>query len=147
MTTGVGMYGQLRVPRDLVSNQGTGDMVIAHGELSPDGQVSDVEILTGTNASLNPYAMDSASRWRRPVAAPDQPGTTPQTREAIFRFTVVPVPSPVRPNEVPGSGYIRCGSCVPADLSELPLPTQAVPPLVPPNPVPESSIRTATDEP
>jgi hypothetical protein len=128
MTTPVGMYGQLRVPRDLVSNQGTGDMVIAHGELSPDDQVSDVEILTSTNASLNPYAMDSASRWRRPVAAPDQPGTTPQTREVIFRFTVVPVPSPMRPNEVPGSGLLG--------LSELPLPTQAVPPLVPLNPVP-----------
>jgi hypothetical protein len=137
MTTGVGMYGQLQVPSDLVSDQGTGDMVIAHGELSSDGRVSNVEILTGTNTSLNPYAMDRASRWRRPEAAPDQPGTTPQTREVIFRFAVVAVPSPMRPNEIPESALITCGSCVQLDLSELPLPKRALPPLVPPpDPVP-----------
>jgi TonB family protein len=130
MTSPVGAFMGLRAPGDTVSNRSMRDVVAVDGELWPDGRVSDLEILASTNEGLNQFALRSAGQWRQPGIPQNQPGTTPQTREVIFRFTSVPpqltlplssgnaVASSLAPGSIPnGNGSLRCDSCTPPPLA------------------------------
>ena len=62
-------------------------VVIVHAVASPDGHVTESEIVASTDASLNQAALDRANVWKSGIVGPnEQPGTTPQSREVIFTF-------------------------------------------------------------
>ena len=58
-------------------------IVVLHGNLSPDGHLGETEILASTDPSLNQAALERANRI---MAGPGQrqPGATPQSREVFF---------------------------------------------------------------
>jgi TonB family protein len=128
MTAPVGAFMGLSVPAGGASNSQTvRDEVTVDGELWPDGHVSDPEILASTNDALNQSALNRASQWRQPGFPQNQPGTTPQTRQIIFRFTATP-PQPMRPSPPP-SALITNGANPPVSL----------PPSFPVRPVPNGN--------
>jgi hypothetical protein len=69
-------------------------VVTLHGMLSPDGQLSEVEILATTDPSIDAHAIEHASRVRavEQLHRP-QPGETPHAREAVFTFEFVHAPA------------------------------------------------------
>lgn len=65
----------------------TVNVVVLHGVMSPDGHLSEPEILASTNPSLNQAALDRAGKWQ-PIAESQQ-GTTPQSHEVFFTYDFV----------------------------------------------------------
>jgi hypothetical protein len=66
-------------------------VVVLHGDLSPDGHLSETELLASTDASLNQKALDQANQFSKTMGsiAQPQPGVTPQSHEMIFTFEFV----------------------------------------------------------
>jgi len=66
-------------------------VVVLHGSLSPDGHLSETELLASTDASLNQKALDQANQFSKTMGsiAQPQPGVTPQSHEMIFTFEFV----------------------------------------------------------
>lgn len=68
-------------------------VVTLHGMLSPDGKLSEVEILASTDPSIDAHAIQHA---RHVPAVADrrtpQPGVSPHAREAVFTFEFMQVP-------------------------------------------------------
>jgi hypothetical protein len=65
-------------------------VVVLHGCVSPDGQLSETEILASSDASFNQTALDRAkARPVFPLANRTQPGATPQSHEAYFTYEFV----------------------------------------------------------
>ncbi len=63
----------------------TSGVVALHGMLSPQGVLSDTEILASSDAGLNPSAVDMATEWQNWRAGDeDEPGGTPQSHEVFF---------------------------------------------------------------
>ena len=65
--------------------------VVLHGNMSPDGHLSETELLASTDASLNQKALDQASQFGKNFGSVTQaqPGATPQSHEMIFTFEFV----------------------------------------------------------
>jgi hypothetical protein len=60
-------------------------VVVIHGMLSPEGTLSETEIVSSTDASLNQTALDRAAKWQPWQAGSDvEPGATPQSHEIFF---------------------------------------------------------------
>ncbi len=60
-------------------------VVVLHGMLSPDGHLSDTEVLASSNAGLNQSALERAAQWQNWQAGNEgQPGATPQSHEVFF---------------------------------------------------------------
>jgi hypothetical protein len=87
---GVGsiMTPPARVRRGQGGASGTLQMVELHGVSSPDGQMSEIEVLASTNAGLNQAALDWANRWQQPANQPRN-GSTPQSHEIFFLYETV----------------------------------------------------------
>ncbi len=64
-------------------------VVILHGNVAQDGQLSEVEVLASTDAALNQTARDRAQQRNRMPFAQSQPGATPQSHEMFFTFEFV----------------------------------------------------------
>ena len=63
---------------------GTAQMVVLHGVQSPDGQITEVELLASSDASLNEPALAAASKWVRSMGQEPEPGATPQSHEVLM---------------------------------------------------------------
>ena len=66
-------------------------VVVLHGGLSPDGHLSETELLASSDASLNQKALDQANKLTSMVgsATQAQPGVTQQSHEMIFTVEFV----------------------------------------------------------
>jgi hypothetical protein len=72
-----------------------GQVVVVHGMVSPDGHLSEVEVLASTNPSFEEVAMDHVNKASAlEMGVNTQPGTTPQSREVVFTVEFVPRPAP-----------------------------------------------------
>ena len=72
-----------------------GQVVVVHGMVSPDGHLSEVEVLASTNSSLEEAAVDHANKASAlEMGVNTQPGTTPQSREIVFTVEFVTRPAP-----------------------------------------------------
>jgi hypothetical protein len=62
-------------------------VVVLHGMVSPDGHMSDSQVLASSNPSLNQSALDRAAQWQNWRSDDSaQPGATPQSHEVFFTF-------------------------------------------------------------
>lgn len=60
-------------------------MVTLHAVQSPDGQVSDVELLASSDSSLNATSLGFATKWQGGMMGQDsQAGATPQSHEVVI---------------------------------------------------------------
>ncbi|MBV9442228.1 MAG: energy transducer TonB [Acidobacteriaceae bacterium] len=62
--------------------------VVLHAMVSPDGHLSDAEVLASSDSSKNQHALDRLANWQnRPMMRDaQQPGTAPQSHELFFTF-------------------------------------------------------------
>lgn len=68
-----------------------GQVVVVHGMVTPEGRLTEVEVVVSTNPSLDDAAIEHANRAEAPQRmAKTQPGITPQSREAIFTVQFFP---------------------------------------------------------
>jgi len=65
-------------------NMAKGQFVVVRGMISPDGSVTDAEVLASSNPDLNQRALQRATQPRRIAPPDDQNGATPQSHEAFF---------------------------------------------------------------
>jgi hypothetical protein len=73
-----------------VRHDNTSGVVALHGMLSPQGVLSDTEILASSDAGLNPSALNMAAEWQNWRAGDeDEPGGTPQSHEVFFMVQFV----------------------------------------------------------
>ena len=79
-------FNALRTAKNLAVQE-----VVLHGNLSPDGHLSETELLASSDASLNQKALDQASQFGKNLgsAMQAQPGVTPQSHEIIFTVEFV----------------------------------------------------------
>jgi hypothetical protein len=79
-------FQSLRTAKNLVVQE-----VVLHGSFSPDGHLSETELLASTDASLNQKALDHANQFGKNLgsAIPAQPGATLQSHEMIFTLEFV----------------------------------------------------------
>lgn len=76
-------------------------VVVLHGMVSPEGQLTEAEVLASTNAALEGEAIAHANRAHALERDADtQPGAAPQSREIIFTIEFVPRPSAAPSEEI-----------------------------------------------
>jgi len=80
-----------------------GQVVVIHGMVSPDRQLTEPEVLASTNVGLDEAAVEHAKRAPALGAGfRAQPGTTPQSREIIFTVQFAPRPPQTNfPTDIP----------------------------------------------
>jgi hypothetical protein len=72
-------------PLPSAATGGKKQMVVLHGMQSPDGKLTDVEVLASTDAALNASAMSFASEWQGGLMGKEaEPGATPQSHEILM---------------------------------------------------------------
>jgi len=72
-----------------------GQVVVLHGMVSPNGHLSEVEVLASTDPSLEGAAIDHANKAQAlQMDADVQPGATPRSREIVFTVEFAPPPAP-----------------------------------------------------
>jgi hypothetical protein len=79
-------FNSLRSAKNLAVQE-----VVLHGSLSPDGHLSEIELLASSDASLNQKALDQANLIGKNLGSVTQaqPGVTPQSHEIIFTVEFV----------------------------------------------------------
>jgi len=79
-------FNSLRTAKNLAVQE-----VVLHGSLSPDGHLSETELLASSDASLNQKALDQANQFGKTIgsAMQGEPGVTPQSHEIIFTVEFV----------------------------------------------------------
>ena len=85
---------RMRAPASTAVTNGSMQLVVVHGMQAPDGHLSEVELISSTNASLDSAALDYARSWQFGVRGEDvEAGATPQSHELILtlQFGGVPV--------------------------------------------------------
>ena len=66
-------------------------MVVLHGVQSPDGQITEVELLASSDASLNESAVAAAAKWAAgSMGQEPEPGATPQSHEVLMTVQYLP---------------------------------------------------------
>ena len=65
------------------------DVVVLHGNVSPEGRVLEAEVIASSKTGLNQAALDRVNGLTFGAAA-GQPGVTPQSREMYFTIEFVP---------------------------------------------------------
>jgi hypothetical protein len=83
---------RIRMARPLPQGAAAGTMqvVILHGLQQAGGTLSDLEILSSSDSSLNNSALEFASTWQRgEMQAQTVPGATPQSHEALVTIEYV----------------------------------------------------------
>jgi hypothetical protein len=66
-------------------------VVVLHGNLSPDNRLSETEILASSDSTLNQTALDRAAQWKLGPGR-TQPGATAQSEEMLFTFEFLAYP-------------------------------------------------------
>lgn len=67
------------------SVNGAGGVVVLHGMQSPDGQLTEVEVLASSDPTLNQTALEAASKWKGGLLGREsEPGVTPQSHEVLM---------------------------------------------------------------
>jgi hypothetical protein len=67
------------------ASDSAGQVVVVHGMVSPEGHLSEVEVLASTNPNLDQVAIDHANQASAlEIGVNTQPGTTPRSREIIY---------------------------------------------------------------
>jgi hypothetical protein len=80
-----------RRPSPAVATSGTAQIVVVHGVQSPDGQITEVELLASSDASLNASALAAASKWGAgSMGQEPEPGATPQSHEVLMTVQYLP---------------------------------------------------------
>lgn len=68
-------------------------VVVLHGLLSPNGHVTDLEVIASSNPRLNQIALDRFAQWRQWRSEDDgQPGATPQSHELFLTLHFLGTP-------------------------------------------------------
>ncbi len=81
---------RIRLPLPGVSQSGAAAQAVAlHAVQSPDGQISDVEVLASSDSSLNQAAVAFASKWQGGMMGESQSGATPQSHEVVMMVEYV----------------------------------------------------------
>jgi hypothetical protein len=76
---------RMGMPSPSAAPGGTAQFVVLHGVQSPDGKVTDLELLASSDASLNASAQEYASKWEGGLLGQEtEPGATPQSHEVII---------------------------------------------------------------
>jgi hypothetical protein len=76
---------RMRRPSPSGAQSATSQMVALHGLQAPDGQLSDVELLASSDASLNQSALAFASKWQGGLMGQEtETGVTPQSHEILL---------------------------------------------------------------
>jgi hypothetical protein len=69
----------------------TAQIVVLHGMQSPDGQLSEIELLASSDASLNEPALAAASKWTGGLMSQEpESGATPQSHEVLMTIQYFP---------------------------------------------------------
>jgi hypothetical protein len=59
--------------------------VVVDGMLTPEGKLTELQVVASSNAALNQAALDEAAKWQNWQSPEDaQPGATPQSHEVLF---------------------------------------------------------------
>jgi hypothetical protein len=74
----------MRLPLPNGAPGGTSQIVVLHGMQAPSGQLSDVEVLASSDASLNESALAFASNWQRGLMGQETENVTPQSHEIVL---------------------------------------------------------------
>jgi hypothetical protein len=78
---------RIRLP---LPGAGAAQVVALHAVQSPDGQISDVEVLASSDSSLNQAAVAFASKWQGGMMGREsQSGATPQSHEVVMMVEYV----------------------------------------------------------
>ena len=89
----IGVGSLMTPPWHVVSGVGSGgtnsnrsiQVVVLHGMLSPEGALSETEVVASTDAGLNQSALERAAKWQEWRAGGEaEPGATPQSHEVFF---------------------------------------------------------------
>jgi len=76
---------RMGMPSPSAAPGATAQFVALHGMQSPDGKLTEVELLASSDASLNASAQAFASKWQGgPLGQETEPGATPQSHEALI---------------------------------------------------------------
>jgi hypothetical protein len=80
--------GMLPAPSAVPS--GTKQMVVLHGIQSPEGTLTEVELLASSDAALNAAALEFAAKWQGGLMGQEiEPGATPQSHEVLMTVEYV----------------------------------------------------------
>jgi hypothetical protein len=81
---------RMRLPLSGGGPSATAQVVTLHAMQSPTGQLSDIELLASSSASLNDAALAFASKWEGGMMGQDaQAGATPQSHEVVMTLEYV----------------------------------------------------------
>ena len=76
---------RMGMPAPAGAPAGTAQIVVLHGMQSPDGKLTDVELLASSDASLNASAVEFAAKWQGGLMGQEtEPGATPQSHEVLM---------------------------------------------------------------
>ena len=66
-------------------------VVVLHGSISPDGHLSETELIASSDPNLYPKALEQANKWSASVRPGNQsqPGTTQRSHEMLFTVEFV----------------------------------------------------------
>ncbi len=80
------------------SPNATSQVVMLHGMQAPSGELSDVELLASSDASLNQPSLAYASKWSGGMLGQEpETGATPQSHEILMMIEYSNAPPPVLP--------------------------------------------------
>jgi hypothetical protein len=85
------VHGMPPVGRPAAGNPAI-QVVVLHGNLSPDRSLGETEILASSDSTLNQAALDRAAQWNSLLGGRTQPGATAQSEEMLFTFEFVTYP-------------------------------------------------------
>ena len=78
-------------PSPAAAPGGTEQIVVLHGVQLPDGQLTEVELLASSDASLNEPALATATKWVGGMMGQEpEPGATPQSHEVLMTVQYSP---------------------------------------------------------
>ena len=83
MMTGAWRY-RIAMPASVSATGGAAPMVVLQAMQSPDGRLSEVEVLASSDASLNSAALAYASKWQGGMMGAPEPGATPQSHAVLM---------------------------------------------------------------
>jgi hypothetical protein len=75
---------RMALPASAPAAGGAAPIVVLQAMQSPDGQLSEVELLASSDASLNNEALAYVSKWQGGLMGPPEPGTTPQSHAVLM---------------------------------------------------------------
>ncbi len=144
-----------------------GQAVVVRGMSTPQGKVTDLEVLASTNESLNATAIEHAQRARGPqLGSDEQAGATPEARQVVFTVAFAPrsgvaqqnlptttasAPRPSLPAQTSAAAQppapARSSMTLPAGAStEIASPAAPIPPAAPPSSAPVVDGQMSADQ-